>query len=137
MKGNSESVDPLIAALKDSSAQVRAQAAWALGMKGAQRAIEPLNAAMKDENRQVRQNAAWALGMLLINTRDLKINVKLDNKMKFDPNEIEREEKTILMLTRSRTRTRTRIQSLSGRGGATRTVTTRKTINIPNLCAVT
>lgn len=89
MKGNSESVDALIAALKDESAQVRAQAAWALGMKGAQRAIEPLNVAMKDENRQVRQTAAWALGMLLISTRDLKINVKLDNKMKFDPNEIE------------------------------------------------
>jgi hypothetical protein len=89
MKGNSESVDALIAALKDESAQVRAQAAWALGMRGAQRAIEPLNLAMKDENRQVRQNAAWALGMLLINTRDLKINVKFDTKMKFDPNEIE------------------------------------------------
>ncbi len=89
MRGNGESVDALIAALKDSVAQVRAQAAWALGMKGAQRAIEPLNAAMKDENAQVRQNAAWALGMLLISNRDLKIKVKLDNKVKVNPDGIE------------------------------------------------
>jgi hypothetical protein len=86
MKGDSRAVDGLIDALKDESANVRAQAAWSLGMIGSQRAVGPLNAAMKDTHPHVRQNAAWALGMLLINSRPVKVNVKLDTETKLDVN---------------------------------------------------
>lgn len=86
MRGDSRAVDALITALKDENANVRAQSAWSLGMLGSQKAIEPLNAAMKDEHPHVRKNAAWALGMLLINSRPMRINVKLDTETKLDGN---------------------------------------------------
>ena len=86
MRGDSRAADALIAALEDGNANVRAQAAWALGMIGSQKAVEPLNAAMKDADPHVRQTAAWALGMILINSRPMRVNVKLDTKTKLDVN---------------------------------------------------
>jgi len=55
-----------LAALKDENDQVKAQAAWALGLKGDHRAVEALGAAMKDQNQEVRKKATWALGMILM-----------------------------------------------------------------------
>jgi HEAT repeat protein len=50
-------------ALKDSDAQVRSQAAWALGLKGDSRAVESLVEALKDTDGHTRSQAAWALGL--------------------------------------------------------------------------
>ena len=51
-------------ALKDADADVREQAAFALGQIGDARAIDGLTAALKDANSQVRQQAAFALGQI-------------------------------------------------------------------------
>ena len=52
-----------MAALKDSDSNVRAQAAWALGLKGDSRAVESLMDALKDTDGNARAQAAWALGL--------------------------------------------------------------------------
>ena len=54
----------IVIALKDSVADVRQQAAFALGQLRDPRAIDGLTAALKDPNADVRQQAAFALGQL-------------------------------------------------------------------------
>jgi HEAT repeat protein len=61
LKGDARAIDPLIAALKDTTAQVRSQSAWALGLKGDGRSVEPLKVALNDTDEHVRKQAAWAL----------------------------------------------------------------------------
>ena len=51
-------------ALKDSVADVREQAAFALGQLRDPRAIDGLTSALKDPSADVRQQAAFALGQL-------------------------------------------------------------------------
>ena len=51
-------------ALKDSSTQVREQAAFALGQIRDPRAIDGLTVALKDTNAAVRRQAAFALGQI-------------------------------------------------------------------------
>jgi HEAT repeat protein len=46
----------------DSDADVRSQAAWALGAIGDARATGSLSGALKDSSADVRRQAAWALG---------------------------------------------------------------------------
>src|SRR5215218_358605 len=53
--------DMLIAALKDSDAGVRRQAAHSLGQMRSARAVPALIETMKDENSEVRAQAMWAL----------------------------------------------------------------------------
>jgi HEAT repeat protein len=53
-----------VIALKDSVADVREQAAFALGQIRDPRAIDGLTAALKDTSADVRQQAAFALGQL-------------------------------------------------------------------------
>ena len=55
---------PLVVALKDSDAQVRENAAKALGILGNQQAVTPLIQALGDRLRQVRERVAQALGEL-------------------------------------------------------------------------
>jgi hypothetical protein len=55
-------VEPLIAALRDEQADIRAFSALTLGRIGDVRAIEPLIAALDDQEATVRQRAAEALG---------------------------------------------------------------------------
>ena len=55
-------VDGLIAALSDSDAGVRRQAAYALGELRSGRAVEGLTRALKDEAVEVRASAISALG---------------------------------------------------------------------------
>ncbi|MBI3945052.1 MAG: HEAT repeat domain-containing protein, partial [Armatimonadetes bacterium] len=57
-------VDPLIAALAERDALLRAFAAGALGVSGDARAAEPLLTALKDEESSVRAAGAEALGRL-------------------------------------------------------------------------
>jgi hypothetical protein len=57
-------VEPLINALSDTNADVRSNAATALGKLGDVRAVEPLINALSDTNADVRSNAATALGKL-------------------------------------------------------------------------
>ncbi|NLF77026.1 MAG: HEAT repeat domain-containing protein [Chloroflexi bacterium] len=57
-------VEPLIAALRDSSEDVREAATRALGEIGDARAVEPLIAAFKDAGFPAREAAAKALGQL-------------------------------------------------------------------------
>ena len=52
--------------MKDESDQVKAQAAWALGLKGDHRAVEALGAALRDQSVEVRKKASWALGLILM-----------------------------------------------------------------------
>ena len=54
-------VEPLIAALEDSHADVREAAAWALGDFNDRRSKDALRAALHDEDHRVRDNAAGAL----------------------------------------------------------------------------
>ncbi len=54
-------VEPLIAALRHSNKNVRANAAGVLGKMGVTRAVEPLIAALKDGKEDVRMAAVWAL----------------------------------------------------------------------------
>jgi HEAT repeat protein len=70
LKGDQRAVEPLIQALKDSSADLRETAAWALGLRGDKRAMKPLSEALKDQNKEVRAKASWALGMLLMRNAD-------------------------------------------------------------------
>ena len=58
-------VEPLIFALKDADADVRQQAAFALGQLRDPRAIDALTGALKDSSADVRQQAAFALGQLI------------------------------------------------------------------------
>ena len=57
-------VEPLIAALKDTDEEVRRAAAEALGKIKDRRAVEPLSAAFKDTDKDVRQAAAVSLDRL-------------------------------------------------------------------------
>ena len=57
-------VEPLVAALKDSEAEVRAQAATALGWIADPRAAAPLARCLKDSEAHCRLAAVEALGML-------------------------------------------------------------------------
>jgi HEAT repeat protein/beta-lactamase regulating signal transducer with metallopeptidase domain len=57
-------VDVFIAALKDSDAEVRERAAWALGKERAARSADALIGALKDAEPDVREQAAWALGQI-------------------------------------------------------------------------
>ncbi len=57
-------VEPLIETLKDANAQVRANAATALGWIGDQRAAAPLAKRLKDPDERCRAADALALGML-------------------------------------------------------------------------
>jgi HEAT repeat protein/beta-lactamase regulating signal transducer with metallopeptidase domain len=59
---------PLAGLLKDPSADVRQQAANALGELGDARAADPLTATLRDQNGDVRQAAAEALGELHLTT---------------------------------------------------------------------
>jgi len=56
-------VEALTEALKDSDAEVREQALFALSQIGGPRAAQALVAALKDASPQVREKAVWALGM--------------------------------------------------------------------------
>jgi HEAT repeat protein len=54
----------LLKALTDASADVREQAAWALGAIGDPKATSGLAKALKDADARVRRQAAWALGAI-------------------------------------------------------------------------
>ena len=54
----------LVGALGDNGAEVREQAAWALGAIGDPRGAPRLTLALKDQSAKVRQQAAWALGVI-------------------------------------------------------------------------
>jgi FOG: HEAT repeat len=56
--------EPLLAALKDASADVREQAAFGLGQLQDARAVEPLSGVLKDQSESVREQAAFALGQI-------------------------------------------------------------------------
>ncbi|HUX78005.1 MAG TPA: HEAT repeat domain-containing protein, partial [Anaerolineae bacterium] len=60
--GDTQAVEPLITALKDSDMDVRRAAVEALGQSGDARAVDPLITALKDGAVDVRQAAAGALG---------------------------------------------------------------------------
>jgi HEAT repeat protein len=56
-------VRPLVGALDDGDARVRATAAWALGRIEDPDAVAVLARALRrDQDVDVRRNAAWALG---------------------------------------------------------------------------
>jgi hypothetical protein len=55
---------PLVRALEDDNAEVRARAAEALGALGNDRAVEPLIEALREPSELVRERAAKALGAL-------------------------------------------------------------------------
>jgi HEAT repeat protein len=57
-------VDGLIGALKDSSADVREQAAFALGQLRDPKALPSLTAALRDSVADVREQAAFAIGQI-------------------------------------------------------------------------
>jgi len=59
--GDEHTVEPLIAALKDSHKEVRSVAACALGKLRDARAVEPLITALEDKHGDVRQSAGEAL----------------------------------------------------------------------------
>ena len=61
--GNHEAVQPLVARLRDGSADVRRASAWALGAIEDSSATGPLMDVLRgDSDARVRQAAAWALG---------------------------------------------------------------------------
>lgn len=62
--GAAGSIDTLLAALDDPSAQVRGCAALALGEVGDTRAVPALRGLLDDPVEQVRKNAAKALGLI-------------------------------------------------------------------------
>ncbi len=53
-----------MAALADTAAGVRKQAAWALGALGDHRSVTALTKSLKDPDAGVRRQAAWALGAI-------------------------------------------------------------------------
>ena len=57
-------VEPLLDALKDSSADVRQQAAFALGQIRDPKALPALTAALRDAAADVRQQAAFSIGQI-------------------------------------------------------------------------
>jgi HEAT repeat protein len=62
---STDAVPALLDALKtDKDADIRGQAAFALGQIGDARALEAITAALKDANADVRKQAAFALGQL-------------------------------------------------------------------------
>ncbi len=67
-----ECVEPMIASLRDSDADVRSRAADILGRFGGLRAIEPLTEAMHDADGWVRIAAALSL-LSIVNRRSLKV----------------------------------------------------------------
>ena len=62
--GDSQAVEPLIAALKDEDWYVRKYAVEALGKIGESRTVKPLIAALKDLEQDVREAAVEALGKI-------------------------------------------------------------------------
>ena len=56
--------EPLLAALKDGSPDMREQAAFGLGQMRDKRAVDPLMAALKDADDSVREQVVFALGQL-------------------------------------------------------------------------
>lgn len=63
-KGIQVAVEPLVAALQDADAIVRANAAAALGWIGEARAVPPLLSCLKDADERCRSAAALAVGLL-------------------------------------------------------------------------
>jgi len=64
-----QEVDPrvlqaLLTALQDEEAEIRAEAAYALGNLESLDAVAPLVVVLSDEDANVRSEAAWALGMI-------------------------------------------------------------------------
>src|SRR5262245_27207036 len=57
-------ITALVDALKDSDADVRKQAAWALGRIRSEQSVDGLMAAMRDADQDVRKQAIWALGRI-------------------------------------------------------------------------
>ena len=57
-------IDTFIAALGDTDAEVREQAARGLGRNRVLQAAEPLRRALRDDNAAVRERAAWAIGRI-------------------------------------------------------------------------
>ena len=57
-------ITALADALKDSDADVRRQAAWALGRIRSEQSIDPLIAALRDTDQDVRKQVIWALGRI-------------------------------------------------------------------------
>ncbi|MEJ5185587.1 MAG: HEAT repeat domain-containing protein, partial [Candidatus Geothermincolales bacterium] len=56
-----DALPSLVDALKDPDPQIRAKAAWCLGVMGSERAVEPLLEALGDASRDVRLSVAGAL----------------------------------------------------------------------------
>ena len=57
-------VAALADALKDTDAEVRQQAAWALGRIRSEQSVDALIAALKDSDQDVRKQVIWALGRI-------------------------------------------------------------------------
>jgi len=62
--GDPRAVEPLIDALWDDDAQVRAKAAWALGMLGDPRALVPLQKLYRIEREDARETIQEAMEMI-------------------------------------------------------------------------
>lgn len=60
-QGDRTAIPELIIAVSDSVIEVKAKAAWALGMLQAKEAVEPVSSLLKDPEGRVRQSASRAL----------------------------------------------------------------------------
>lgn len=58
-----QSVEPLIAVIRNNSPIVRMNAIWSLGIIRDPRTVEPLIVASRDADPRVRANAAWGMGL--------------------------------------------------------------------------
>lgn len=63
-RATAEALDPLLAALQDSSWKVRRNAAFSLGMLKSPEAVEPLLAALSDRTLSVQREAVNSLGKI-------------------------------------------------------------------------
>src|SRR4029450_11866850 len=57
-------ITALAEALKDSDADVRHQAAWALGRIRSEQSVDALIAALRDQDQEVRKQVIWAIGRI-------------------------------------------------------------------------